>query len=148
MSYQEKRSLGSIIGIILVLGLYGLFVYHRHHDLILKNPNDFKFWGKAFLILIPVQIVAQIIIQIILTIIHKITTNEDAPVFSDERDKLIELKATKISHWIFTIGFLVAMGSQAFGFQPWVMFITLVTFGFVAAVTDEGTKIYLYRKGV
>ena len=109
--------------------------------------NDFRFWGKAFLILIPVMIVAQIIIHIIFIIINKIVTNEDAPSFMDERDKLIELKAVRISHWLFSLGFLPAMGSQAMGMQPWVMFITLVASGFIASCFSEITKIYLYRKG-
>lgn len=148
MSIQEKRSLASIIGIILVLGCYCLFVFNRYHDIIVNTPNDFKFWGKAFLILIPVQIVAQIIIQIILAISHKIVTGEDAPSFSDERDKLIELKANKISHWVFTLGFLLSMASQAVGMQPWVMFVTIVTAGFISSIADGGIKIYLYRKGV
>jgi hypothetical protein len=147
MSYQEKRSLVSLIGTILVLGLYGLYVYHKYQDVILIMNNDFRFWGKAFFILIPVMIVAQIIIQIVFTIINKIVTNEDMPTFSDERDKLIELKAIRISHWVFTLGFLLSMGTQAIGMQPWVMFITLVVSGFLAACTTEIIKIYLYRKG-
>jgi len=114
------------------------------------NPdliNDFKFWGKAFLILIPVTIVAQIIIHIVFFIINKIVTNEDVPTISDERDKLIELKAIRISHWVFVFGFMLSMGSQAFGMKPWVMFITLIFSGFIAAIVSEISKIYFYRKG-
>jgi VanZ family protein len=148
MSYQEKRSLVGIISTLLILGFYSLYVFNRYHDIIVNTPNDFKFWGKTFIILIPVQIVAQIIVQIIFTIINKIVTNEDLPTITDERDKLIQLKATRISHATFLIGFLLAMASQAFGMQPWVMFITLVGSGFVAATADEIAKIYLYRKGV
>ncbi len=109
--------------------------------------NDFKFWGKAFLILIPVTIVAQIIIHIVFFIINKIVTNEDIPMINDERDKLIELKAIRISHWVFIVGFLLSMGSQAIGMQPWVMFITLIYSGFFAAIASEIAKIYFYRKG-
>jgi hypothetical protein len=45
-------------------------------------------------------------------------TNEDMPTTDDERDKLIELKSIRISHWIFTIGFMLAMGSQAIDMKP------------------------------
>ena len=61
---------------------------------------------------------AQIIIHIIFAIINKMVTNEDMPTTDDERDKLIELKSTRISHWIFTIGFMLAMGSQAIDMKP------------------------------
>lgn len=68
--------------------------------------------------MIPIAIVAQIIIHIIFAIINKMVTNEDMPTTDDERDKLIELKSIRISHWIFTIGFMLAMGSQAIDMKP------------------------------
>lgn len=147
-SEKEKTILVSVISMILILGFYSLYVYHKY---IAGNPdviNDFKFWGKAFLILIPVTIVSQIIIHIIFAIINKIVTNEDISSITDERDKLIELKAIRISHWIFIFGFLLSMGSQAVGMQPWVMFITLIFSGFIAAIVSEIAKIYFYRKGI
>lgn len=147
MSYQEKRALVVCISTILILGLYSLFVYYSYQDTILSDPNNFRFWGKVFLILIPVMIVAQIIIHIVFTIINKMVTNESMPCFSDERDKLIELRAINISHWVFVLGFLLSMGSQVIGMQPWVMFITLVVSGSLSGCAAEITKFYLYRKG-
>jgi hypothetical protein len=114
------------------------------------NPNiinDFKFWGKAFLILIPVTIIAQIIIHIIFAIINKIVTDEEISNINDERDKLIELKAIRISHWTFTLGFMLAMASQAIGMQPWVMFITMISSGFISAMASEIAKLYFYHRG-
>jgi hypothetical protein len=147
MYRREKQILVSLISSILILGFYSLYVYHKYIAGIPDIINNFSFWGKAFLILIPVTIVAQIIIHIVFFIINKIVTNEDVPAKSDERDKLIELKAIRISHWTFIIGFLLAMGSQAIGMQPWVLFITLTYSGFIAAVVSETAKIIYYRKG-
>ena len=147
ISIQEKQILVSAISSILILGIYSLYVYNRYISGNMAIINDFKFWGKAFLILIPVSIIAQIIIHIVFAIINKIVTNEDISTVSDERDKLIELKAVRISHWIFILGFLLSMGSQAIGMQPWIMFITLIYSGFVAAIVSEIAKIYFYRKG-
>jgi len=98
--------------------------------------------------LIPIAIVAQIIIHIIFAIINKMVTNEDMPTTDDERDKLIELKSTRISHWIFTIGFMLAMGSQAIDMKPWVMFVTLISSGFLSSMVSELARFYFYRKGV
>ena len=147
MSYHEKRALLSFISIPAILGSYSLFVYAHYQDVILSNPNDFKFWGKIYLILISVSIVANIIIAIIFMAINKMITHENVPYFSDERDKFIELKAIRVSHWTFVIGFTLSMGSQAIGMQPWVMFITLAASGFFSATAAELTKFYLYRKG-
>ncbi len=60
---KEKQVLVSLFTMILILGSYSLYVYHQY---LAGNPdilNDFKFWGKAYLILIPVSIAAQIIIH-------------------------------------------------------------------------------------
>jgi hypothetical protein len=69
------------------------------------------------------------------------------PSFTDERDKLIELKSIRIAHWIFIIGFMTAMGSLAFGMKPYVMFLTLISSGFLASLASEVAKIIYYRKG-
>ncbi|OFX88270.1 MAG: hypothetical protein A2W99_11515 [Bacteroidetes bacterium GWF2_33_16] len=148
MTIQEKQILVSVISSILILGFYSLYVYQKY---IAGNPeilNDFKFWGRSFLFLIPVSIVVQIIIHIIFAIINKIITNEDFPSITDERDKLIELKAIRISHWIFISGFVLSMGSLTLNMQPYVMFITLIFSGFIAAIVSEIVKIYYYRKGI
>lgn len=148
MSYQEKKSLVFLISMILIYALYSLYLFQVHQDTILNTPNDLKFWGKAFFALILIIVVASIIIFIIFSIINKIVTNEDIPSFSDERDKLVDLKATKITYHTFSFGFLLAMGSQALDMQPWVMFITLIASCFISTIIGEITKIYLYRKGV
>jgi hypothetical protein len=127
---------------------YVLYVYNRQ---IAGNPdilNDFRFWGKSFLILIPVGIVAQIIIQIGFAIFMSATSKEEIDPIEDERDKLIELKAIKISHYLFLIGFMLAMGSLALGMKPWVMFVVLISSGFIASIVNEIARLYFYRKGV
>lgn len=147
MASKEKETIVTLISSILILGFYSWYVYQNYLVENWELINDFKFWGKTFLIMIPVAIVSQIIIHIIFAIINKVVTNEDMDSVSDERDKLIELKAIRISHWIFTGGFLGAMTTQAFGMEPWAMFVTLIASGFISAVASESAKIYFYRKG-
>jgi hypothetical protein len=148
MDQREKQIIVTLITTVLIFGFYSLHVYNKY---IVSNPdiiNEFRFWGKTFLILIPVSIIAQIVIHIVFAIINKIITDEDVPAINDERDKLIELKAIRISHWIFTLGFLLAMASQAIEMKPWVMFVALISSGFISGIASEGAKIYFYRKGV
>ena len=147
MYRREKRILVTLISSILIMGFYSLYVYHKYIVGNLSILNDFSFWGRAFLILIPVSIIAQIIIHIIFFIINKIVTNENVPTITDERDKLIELKAIRISHWTFISGFLLSMGSQAIDMQPWVMFILLFSSGLAASIASDIAMIYYYRRG-
>jgi hypothetical protein len=148
MGQQEKQSIVSMIGSVLVIGFYSMYIYRNYLSADLDLLNDFQFWGKSFLYLIPIGIVVQIVIHIVFAIANRIITGEDMSDFSDERDKLIELKSIRISHWIFILGFMVAMGSLALGMKPYVMFIALISGGFLASLASEVAKIIYYRKGV
>ncbi|MRS03175.1 hypothetical protein EG832_08135 [bacterium] len=147
MGHHEKQSIVSIIGSVLVIGFYSLYVYRNYIQADMELLNDFQFWGKSFLYLIPVAIVVQIVIQILFAIANRIITQEDLPDITDERDKLIELKCIRISHWIFILGFMLAMGSLAAGMKPYVMFLTLISSGFLASLASEIAKIIYYRMG-
>jgi hypothetical protein len=148
MGHHEKQSIVSIIGMVLVIGFYSLYVYRHYIRVDLELLNDFRFWGKSFLYLVPVAIVVQVVIQILFAIGNRIITREDIPDITDERDRLIELKCIRISHWIFILGFMLAMGSLAVGMKPYVMFLTLISAGFVASLASEVAKIIYYRRGV
>jgi hypothetical protein len=147
MGHQEKQSIISIIGSVLVIGFYSVYVYKNYIQADLELLNNFQFWGKSFLYLIPIAIVVQIVIHIVFAIANAIITKEEIPGFTDERDKLIELKSIRISHWIFILGFMLAMGSLAVGMKPYVMFLTLISSGFLASLAAEVAKIVYYRKG-
>lgn len=148
MDLKEKRILVSLIATVVIFTVYVWYVYSKSVAGNIEIINDFHFWGRSFLILIPVGIVTQIVIQIVFAISHKITTGEDPDAIDDERDKLIELKAIKISHYIFITGFALAMGSLTLRMQPWVMFVVLISSGFVATIVNEIVRLYFYRKGV
>lgn len=148
MDLKEKRILVSLISSVLIMATYFMYVYYKY---IAGNPgvlSDLRFLGKSFMIMVPAAIGAHIIIQIVFAIIYKIAGNEDIDPIDDERDKLIELKAIKISHYIFIMGFMLAMGCLAFGLKPWVMIVMLIASGFVASVVNEILRLWYYRKGV
>lgn len=145
---QREKEIGlNVISNLLIFGCYSWYVYQIY---VSENPNcinDFTFWGKTFLMFILVSIVAQIIIRIVFAILNKIVTNEDMPTLKDERDKFIELKALRISHSAYVSGFVLAMGSQAIGMAPWILFLILIVSGFLSAIVSEVAKIYFYRRG-
>lgn len=148
MSYQEKKSIVSLISTLLIFGFYCMYVFQKHPVGSLDQADTFRYWGSFILILIPVTIAAKIIISIVFNIIHRIATNEAEPSFADELDKLIELKATRNSHYVFTFGFLLAMGSLVMDMQPTVMFIILIGSGLVSEIVGVITQLYHHRKGV
>ncbi|MBU1019699.1 MAG: hypothetical protein KJ847_00675 [Firmicutes bacterium] len=153
MSYQETKSLTNIISTILITGIYALVVYQRYLNGIGDTSDVLRFWSITILIFIPISIVARIIILIIFSIIATIVQTAkgeevDELDLTDERDKLIELKATKISMMIFALGFVLALVTQAVNMSEHMFFITMMVSGvFTEVVSDLATIVY-YRKGL
>jgi hypothetical protein len=148
MYRKEIRIVVSSLSTLLILILYSLYVYNRY---VADNPdilNNLRFWGKAMVYMAPVMIVAQIVIHIIYAIINKIVTDTDIPVITDEMDKLIELKALRISHWVFTLGFFLSMILLATGARLPVFFLVLIVSGFISSLAADMARIIYYRKGV
>jgi hypothetical protein len=148
MSFQEKKNIVSLFSTVLIFTIYIMYVSQRYLESSLDATETFKFWGSAILILIPIAMVAKMIIHIVFSILNTIATKEKEPRFSDELDRLIELKATRNSHYVFVLGFVAAMGSLVVDMSSTVMFVILLFSGFVAEVVGITTKLYLYRRGV
>lgn len=147
MSYQERRAIVSILSSLLITAVYSAYMAQRYPAAEAYSPEIFRFWGAFFLILIPVSIVAQIIIYILFSIVNTVATQEQEPSITDERDRLIELKATRNSLVMFTAGFLVGMVAVALGQPPAVMFTIFVFAGVLAELASELSQFYFYRRG-
>lgn len=106
------------------------------------------FWGFFVLSLTVVSILAHIAISIIFNILFHITTKEKIPTFTDELDNLIDLKANRISFFVFILGFISAMGSLVFDQRLQLMFVILIISGFTSDVIGSISKLYYYRRGV
>lgn len=148
MTYQEKKSIVSLISAILIFGSFCLYMYPQYPQGGLESTETFRYWGSFVVVLTLVSIVAHIIISIIFNIVFRITTREKEPTFADELDKLIDLKANRNSFFVFVLGFLLAMGSLVVYQPSQVMFMIMITSGFISDVTGSVTKLYHYRRGV
>jgi len=86
MDQKERQILVTVISSVVIVGWYTLRVYNNQIVGNFEIMNDFRFWGRSFLWLIPVAIVAQIVIQIIYAIINRIVTSEDVPSKNDDKN--------------------------------------------------------------
>lgn len=149
LSYQEKSIIVTIFSELFISVIYSLIVFQRFQRGDYDLAGTFRFWGGAILLLIAVQIGFTIVTQILFNIVHTIVTREEEdPSFTDERDKLIDLKSTRDTFIIFGIGFLLAMLAMTLGMQPVVMFVTIFISLMVAGIAGSITKLYYYRRGV
>jgi hypothetical protein len=149
MSYQEKRTILSIVSAILIYAGYCLYVFQKYQQGGLELANDLSFWGATILKTIAIAIVARIIIEIAFNIINTIVTRvEEDPTFDDERDKLIELKASRIIAIVAGIGFLLSMGALVIKMPAYVM-INIMFFSMnLGDILGSISQLYFYRRGV
>jgi hypothetical protein len=148
MSYQERKALVNLVSTIGIMVVYAWVMMGRYPAVGDYAPEVFRFWGIFFVILIPVSIVARIVIYIVFSILNTVATREAEPDISDERDKLIELKASRNTGFVLGAGIVLALASQVIALPPSIMFVLLIGAGMVGEmVSDISTFIY-YRKGV
>ncbi|WMT42191.1 hypothetical protein RE628_07200 [Paenibacillus sp. D2_2] len=148
MTYQEKKSIVSLISTILIFIVYCLYKYPEYPKEVLDSKVTFHYWGSFVLVLTLVSIAAHIVISIIFNIAFRMTTGEKEPSFADELDKRIDLLAFRNSFAVFIIGFLLAMGSLVIDQPLKVMFIVLIVSGFLSDVIGSISRLYHYRRGV
>jgi hypothetical protein len=149
LSFQEKSVIVSLLTSTVVYAVFAVLVWQRYRAGSFDTDSVLVFWGRALLILIGLQIIFQVVAQILLAIFHTIVTGEEEdPSFEDERDKLIELKATRNQFVMFGAGVLLATAALAFGLSVTVMFVTLIAFLIIAELFSSVSKLVYYRRGV
>lgn len=147
MSYQERKTLIMMISGLAISIIYGLYLYNTYPEAFTDSATDVSFWGSAILWLCVWSIGIRIGIMILFSILNTIITREKIPSFSDERDKMIELKSQRWSHYIFILGFLIAMGALALGEPIFMMFVIIFAGGLVGEIVSGCSQLYLYRRG-
>lgn len=161
MSYQEKKTITSIITGILILASYCFYAFGKQP--VDSASGDVKFWVGTMLVFIGVGIAAAIVIQIVFHILMSVSiairkkfNNENCDdkeieksieleMVEDERDKLIELKSMKAGYVIVGFGFVSSLLLLMFDYSMAVFLnVLFITFG-VASLVEGAIKIYYYR---
>jgi hypothetical protein len=165
MSYQEKRTIVSIVSGILLLAAYIIYGLSRYNSGAVQ-PDDLKFWAVTMLIFIGIGIAATIIIQIVFHILlsvsiavtkkiqdqsvddKEIEKSISREMVEDEMDKLIELKSSRIGFGFAGVGFVTGLVLLVLGFSPvWMLNITFLSI-MLGSLFEGFTQIYYYHRGV
>jgi uncharacterized oligopeptide transporter (OPT) family protein len=152
MSLQEKKVITNLSSTIVIFAVFLMVVLQRYNAQSLDIAGELVFWAKAVLIFIPVSVVARIIILIVFHIGDRIAGEIKGEIETeydvhDERDKLFELKSTRISLVVFSAGFIVGLGLLAFSYGPTAFFIVMLVFGFASDIASASAKFLFYKRG-
>ena len=163
MSYQEKKSIVSVVTGALMLIAYCIYAFGKAG---MANIDNLKFWAVTMLIFIGIGVVSMIVIQIIFHIILSISiavkkklndeSIEDREIeraiesdmVEDEMGKLIELKANKFGYTFVSLGIVAGIVSIALGAAPYVMMNIVFLACMVGSLVEGVVEIRYYRKGV
>ncbi|MFC1786184.1 hypothetical protein ACFLZA_02340 [Candidatus Neomarinimicrobiota bacterium] len=141
MSFKEKSILGSLILTIVVFGYYFVQVFKTtDYSSLLEVTNGIGFFIGA--------VVLMVLLEIILHIILAITSKNESNQSDDERDKLIDLKATSISYYILVFGVFMVGVSMLFSFDTLLLANTMLLFFIIAEIVGFSMQLYYYRRGV
>lgn len=163
MSYQEKRTLLSIIISIVMLVSYSIYAFGKAG---IEHMNDLQFWARTILIFIGIGIVALIVLQIVFHILmaigkairQKLKDNEvneeeigrtmRVETAEDEMDKMIEMKSNRFGYTIMGLGFMAGLIAIAFGASAVAMLNILFFATWVGSFVEALMQIRYYRRGV
>jgi hypothetical protein len=165
MSYQEKKTIVSIVTGLLILISYFIYTYSKYQSGVVIE-GDLKFWATAMLVFIAIGVAATIIIQIIFHILLSVAIAVKAKIedescddkeiertielemVSDEMDKLIELKSNMVGFGFAGAGFVLALVALVFDYSPVVMLNVMFVSFSIGSLLEGFTQLYFYRKGI
>ncbi len=150
MSFQEKNITVTLVSFTLILGIFLIRLFQMIQTESFNSTNVFRLWGIVIVLAIFFTIIATILTHIVSAIIQAIKTGQEDPEIDnteDERDKLIDLRGTKVTYFLSSIGVFLAMLTFVLGRPPLVMFTLLIFFGVVAQIIGDISRLYLYRRG-
>jgi hypothetical protein len=150
MTFQEKNVAASLTVFTLILGFYVTRVFQMIQNESFNLTNMTRLWGIVIVLGIVVTIIGTILTHIGSGIIEAIKTREEPVIedIQDERDRLIDLKGTRVAYIVYSIGVLLSMLTFAFGRPGLEMFSLLILAGLVAQIVSDISRLVLYKRGV
>ena len=150
MSFQEKNFTASLVTFVLILGLYLIRLFQIIQGGNFNSASVIRLWGFVIAFAVVGTILVTIFTHILSVITNAIKTSEEDPKIEDiqdERDQLINLRGTKVTYSVSSIGVFTTMLTFAFVRPPLVMFSLLIFFGIFAQIVGDISSLVLYRRG-
>jgi len=150
MTFKQKNIAVSLVNFILIEMYFLMRVTQLVSNDNFDNEHVFRLWGTVIFLAIVVTVLAMILAIIMPVIVESARTGNPAPEIDrveDERDEIIDLKGTRVTQTVSSLGSLIAMLTFVFGQPALVMFTLLIFFGVLAQIVGDARRLLLYRRG-
>jgi len=142
MSFREKSAWITLITLVLVSMLFLAHFPWWQPFTLAPDPNPIVFHALIF------ATVTFVVIEIVAHVVVAIRSPHDAHAPKDERERLIALKATRLSAYVYAVLTLssislVHVGANAIGMSYCILFSFII-----AEFVNYTARVVLYRRGV
>lgn len=139
-TFRENSLWASTITTIIIFSWYFTKVF-----IALGDPN----FEQNYLIGLFVGVMVLVtIIQIVMQTLLAATSRKEAGRKDDERERMIELKATRVSHYILVLGVWVTVLGIFFKPTALVMGNTILFFFVLSEIVGYVIQLIQYRRGI
>ena len=138
MSFREKSAWITLSAILLVSVLYFL-----HAPMILDpspGPWEFHILLASIATFIGIEVVAYIVLYL--------RYPKDARTPKDERERLIDLKATRLGAYVYVVASFLAILTPHHGANGFAVGIFIIMAFVIAQIVNYTARIVYYRRGV
>lgn len=149
MSFQQKNVTVTLVSFVLLLCIVLFRLIYMVQSGTFEAAALFRLWVTVIVWAVVVTVILMIITHGVPAALEAIRTGNDSAEIDelvDERDALIDLKGTKRTYQVSSLGALIAMLTFALGQSPLVMFSLLIVFGLLAQIVGDITRLLSYRK--
>ena len=146
MTYQERQAIGNLLAGIIIFSAFFFWVWRAIDGGLLGTETAATTIGRGILVLIFGGVFLNIGVQILTSIGISIITREPKPSnVIDERDRMLELRAVRVSYTIIGMGFVASMIALALGVVPLVVLQFIVLSFAVGTIFESILMLIFYR---
>lgn len=148
MSYQERQAASSLIAGLIIFTAYFLWLWRASASGYFDGPDASRLAGIAICVLMVGGVLFTIAFSIVFNILTAIINNNPKPSFVvDERDKLLELRATRYANALIGFGFVACMIGLALGVSLfWTLQLIDIAFA-IGSLMESVFQLAFYRWG-
>ena len=136
-SFHEKSIWISLATISLIFGYYFVRVF--------KMASQDQINVVESIVLLISVIVMVIIVEVVFHIILALRTRPEA---QDERDRLIELKATRNAYFVLVFGIFLPIACIAASVRPFIVAHVIMFIFVLSEIAQFLSQLFYYRRGI
>ena len=148
MAFEERNTWIYLLISMIVMLVFGTRIYDATVMGAFDGPEGLKIWARQVLTYIPIAIVMVIVGVILLNIVYGIFTGgEDLTMKEDERDRHIGLRGMRVTGFVFSVGWIIAVIILAMGYTALQALNVMLLAAWFSDVAGNLVKLFFYRRG-